>query len=317
VPKTKIQSKFDKLGIDIDSSQMKILKAVMAASGRPAKSVSYKEITEKLQELENKKSSYTKAYIYRHLSNLEQEGYLVIDAVQKPRKYAISESGMLGLLRKKKELALSNLHTEKQELLNKLNILTSANPESVAFVAFNQLMGLESIASSIIIEGIENVRNSVIREFGRVAKPGDKIRVIAPASVLDGGLDHAGMAEVSLLTRAADDVKVWGLLVPTRDLSFTAKLMAKFMDNISDMFARFASSGNIVLKIAKENLKTYRMVSLNREKMLLYLTHAADSDIAALIHRKDNPGLIDDAVDTFDKLSAEGIDIIELIPTTN
>jgi hypothetical protein len=33
--------------------------------------------------------------------------------------------------------------------------------------------------------------------------------------------------------------------------------------------------------------------------------------MAALIHRKDNPGLIDDAVDTFDKIQAESIDIME------
>lgn len=307
----KFQSNFDKLGIDVDSSQIMILKAVMTASGGPSKFVTYKEIAESLQKLEKKK--YTKAYIYRHLSDLEQEGYLVIDAVQKPKRYAISESGILGFLKKKQGETLTELKTKRQDVSARLNLLKSISAESVAFVAFNQLMGVQSAQGSIIIEGIENVRNSVIREFGKTAEPGDEIRVFSPASLLDGGLDQAGMAEMSLITRAEDGVKILGLLMPAGDISFTKELIARFMKNSGNEFMKVASSGNIVIKIGKESIKTYRMVSLNRDKMLLYLTHGTDSDMAALIHRKDNPGLIDDAVDTFDRLSAEGIDVGELL----
>lgn len=309
----KIPSNFDQIGIDVDSSQMMVLKAVMAASGGPAKFASYKEIAEKLNKLEKKKKPFTKAYIYRHLSDLEREGYVVVDAVQKPRKYAISESGILGSFKKKKEDALSELQTKKEEISTRMKLLENTNPESVAFFTYNQLMGLETVTGSIIIEGIENVRNTVIREFGNIAKPGDEIRVFASASLLDGGLDKAGMAEMSLITRATDGVKILGLLMPQGELTFTTELMVNFMKNIGEVFVGFAASGNIQLVVAKENIKTYRMVSLNKEKMLLYLTHAADSDMAALIHRKDNPGLIDDAVDTFDRISAEGIDVIELV----
>ncbi|MBE0527385.1 MAG: hypothetical protein IH631_10610, partial [Candidatus Thorarchaeota archaeon] len=86
---------FSRLGIDVDSSQMMILKAVMAAAGGPSKFVTYKEIAEYLQKLEKKK--YTRAYIYRHLSDMKDEGYLVIDPnpLQTPRRYAISESGII------------------------------------------------------------------------------------------------------------------------------------------------------------------------------------------------------------------------------
>ena len=307
----KVQSNFDQLGIDVDSSQIMILKAVMAASRGPSKYVTYQEIAENLQKLEKKK--YTKAYIYRHLSDLEQEGYLVIDSVQKPRLYAISESGIVNAIKRKQKEALSHLQTKKQEVSTRLNLLKTINSESAAFVAFNQLMGIESAQDSIIIEGIENVRNSVIREFGKSAKPGDEIRVIAHASLLDGGLEKVGMAEMSLLVRAMEGVKVIGLMMPQGEQSFTTELVAKYMQNIGKEFASIAATGNIVLRIAKENIKTYRMVSLNKEKMLLYLTHAAESDIAALVHRKDNPGLIDDAVETFDRIFNDGVDVVELV----
>ncbi|MGY5860621.1 MAG: hypothetical protein RTU63_14725 [Candidatus Thorarchaeota archaeon] len=303
---------FSRLGIDVDSSQMMVLKAVMAAAGGPSIFVSYKEIAEHLQKLEKKKKPYTKAYVYRHLSEMNDEGYLVVD-VQTPRKYAISESGIIKSLKEKQKKALSNLQLERQEITTKLKRLKTVNSESIAFVLYNQLMGLESTGESIIIEGIENVRSTVIRDFGKVAKPGDEIRVIAPASLLDGGLNQAGMAEMSLVNRAVDGVKVLGLLLPQGEHSFTTELIVNFMKNVGDEFMGLASSGNIVIKIAKEHIKTYRMVSLNREKMLLYLTYASDSDMAALIHRKDNPGLIDDAVDTFDEIASESIDIIDLV----
>ncbi|MFW9843539.1 MAG: hypothetical protein ACFFEV_03070 [Candidatus Thorarchaeota archaeon] len=312
MPSRKDQSSFDRLGIDVDSSMITILKAVMAASGGPSKFVTYKEIVENLHKIEKKK--YTKAYIYRQLSALEEEGYLVIDSVQKPRRYAISEGGIVSTLERKREEALIAVQARKQDVLGRLNLLQAINPESFAFVVFNQLMGLEPSKESIVIEGIENVRNTVVREFGMPATSGDEIRVIAPASILGPGrLERAGMAEMSLMTKALDGVRIIGLLMPTEEQAFTTNAIANYLESIKDTFASFAASGNISLNIAKENIKTYRMVSLNREKMLLYLTHAADSDIAALIHRKDNPGLIDDAVDTFDRIFNEGINIMELV----
>jgi len=75
-------------------------------------------------------------------------------------------------------------------------------------------------------------------------------------------------------------------------------------------FVQGVSTGNIELRLAGERLQTYRMVSLNSEKILLYLTQAKASDIAALIHRKDNPVLVDDAIETFDRLWNTGFDII-------
>ena len=279
----------------------------MAAAGGPSKFVSYKEIAEHLQKLEKKK--YTKAYVYRHLSDMKDEGYLVIDDVQTPRKYAISEAEIVNSFQEKQKESLSNLQIKRQEITSKLNLLKTVNSENIAFVLYNQLMGLDAIKGSVIIEGIENVRSTIIREFGEASKQGDVIRVIAPANVLDRGFERSGMAEMSLMARSIDGVKVMGLIMPVEgQQAFTKKLIASYIHNIRDSFVRLASTGNISIRIAKEAYKTYRMVSLNSDKMLLYLTHAASSDMAALIQRKDNPGLIDDAVETFDRINEEATD---------
>ena len=137
--------------------------------------------------------------------------------------------------------------------------------------------------------------------------------MLAPASLLDGGLESSGLAEQKLVTRAFDGVKVSGILMPQKHQEFTTELIVRYLRNMGDTFGNLAATGNISLRIAKEYSTTYRMVSLNNEKMLLYLTHSAESDIAALIHRRDNPGLIDDAVKTFDNLFDEGINVVEVV----
>ena len=303
---------FHQLGIDWDSSMMMVLKGVMAAAGGPSKFVTYKEIAVHLEKLERKK--YTKAYIYRRLTDLENEGFIVVDTIKHPKQFSISEAGIIKALEKKRKKMLSETLTKRQEVTTKKNLLTTTNPEEVAITLYNQLVGLDSIEGSVVIEGIESVRNIVIREFGEVAKPGDEIRVIAPASVLEGGLEKSGMTEMSLMVRAMDGVKIIGLLMPVEGKqSLTTDLVLSYLQNVGDTFVNLASTGNISLRIGKENFKTYRMVSLNSDKMLLYLTHAAESDMAALIQRKDNPGLIDDAVKTFDTIFDEAIDIMDIV----
>jgi len=297
------------LGVDVDSSQMMVLKGLMAAAGGPSKFVTYKEIAAHLGKLEKKK--YTKAYIYRRLTDLEKEGFIVVDTIQHPKQFSISEAGIVKSLMKKRKMRVSEIETKRQNVTTKQKMLTTINPENVALTLYNELVGLNTIEGSVVIEGVESVRSTIIREFGEVSKPGDEIRIIAPASVIDGGLRKSGLAEMSLMARANDGVKIICVLMPVEGKqSATTDLILNYIQHIGDAFNKLASTGNISFRIAKKNYQTYRMVSLNSDKMLLYLTHAAESDMAALIQRKDNPGLIDDAVKTFDTIFNEAIDVM-------
>jgi len=300
------------LGVDVDSSQMMVLKGLMAAAGGPSKFVTYKEIAAHLVKLEKKK--YTKAYIYRRLTDLEKEGFIVVDTIQHPKQFSISEAGIVKSLMKKRKMRVSEIETKRQNVTTKQKMLTTINPENVALTLYNELVGLNTIEGSVVIEGVESVRSTIIREFGEVSKPGDEIRIIAPASVIDGGLRKSGLAEMSLMARANDGVKIICVLMPVEGKqSATTDLILNYIQHIGDAFTKLASTGNISFRIAKKNYQTYRMVSLNSDKMLLYLTHAAESDMAALIQRKDNPGLIDDAVKTFDTIYDEAGDVMVMV----
>ena len=300
----------EKVGIDLNSNVMIVFKAILIAGGL-TNAVTYKDIVAQLKQFSGIK--YTRAYLYRLIKELEEDGFIIADAVQHPKQYSITTSSLTKAVNKKRQNTLSSLLSTRQQLSTQLNVIKTVNPQDLAITTYNTLKGISPIISSTIIEGVENVRSTVIREFAEVSKQGDVVRVLAPASLLDGGLDSAGLAEQKLVVRALDGVKVSGILMPQKHQEFTTELIVRYLRNMGEMFGALAATGNISMRIAKEYSTTYRMVSLNNEKMLLYLTHSSESDIAALIHRKDNPGLIDDAVKTFDNLFDEGINVVEVV----
>jgi Fe2+ or Zn2+ uptake regulation protein len=300
-----------KIGIDLDSSQMMVFKAVLEAAGGTSKQVTYQDVVDILKKTSGKK--YSKAYIYRHFSSLEEDGFIVVDAIQRPQRYSVSEPFLSGAVKRKSQQAVSQLLKKRQALTTQLNLLETANPEDVAITAYNRLIGITSLGVSTIIEGIENVRSTVIREFADGAKKGDHVRVLAPASTIADGLGQGGMTELRIMQSASKGVKVHGMLTPLYQSNMTTELIADFLKAISGPFIEAVNTGNVKVKLAREPVQTYRMVSLNNEKMLLYLTHAKDSDAAVLIHRGNNAGLIDDAVSTFDRLWENGVDVVDIV----
>lgn len=311
MPTGKIEDTLERLGVDITSNNMIIAKAILLASEESAKPVTFKMISDSIKKATKKK--YTRAYIYRCLSSLEKDEIIAVDAIRHPRSYAISETTIEKSLQRKKKDILSNLLTKRQVLTTDLNLIESVMAEDVAATTYKKLAGIGTADESLVIEGIENVRGTIIREFAECAQKGDVIRVIAPASLFSGGLSQAGVAEQRIMARALDGVTAMGLIVPDDQMNDATDQIAKFVGPVGKIFIKMAETGNISLKLTRESLKTYRMVSLNSDRMLLYLTHAAESNMAALIHRKDNPGLIDDAIATFDRLFEDGIDVVGLV----
>jgi Fe2+ or Zn2+ uptake regulation protein len=309
--KSKSAELLAKIGVDLNSSQMMVFKAVLEAAGGSSKQVTYKDVVDTLKKDSGKK--YSKAYVYRQLASLEEDGFIVVDAVQHPQKYSISETLVSSAIKRKSQQAISQLLTKRQALTTQLNLLETTNSEDVAITSYNKLIGVTSLGESTIIEGVENVRSTVIREFADGANPGDYVRVLAPVRTIADGLGPGGITELRIMQGASRGVKVHGMLTPLHQNDMSAELIVGFLRTISGPFIEAVSTGNVEIKLASEPVQTYRMVSLNNEKMLLYLTHAKESDIALLIHRGNNTGLIDDAVLTFDRLWENGVDIVDLV----
>jgi Fe2+ or Zn2+ uptake regulation protein len=309
--KSKSTELLAKIGVDMNSNQMMVFKAVLVAADGLSKQVTYQDVADVLKKTSDKK--YSKAYVYRQLSSLEEEGFIIMDPVQHPQRYSVIESSVSNALKRKSQQTISKLLKKRQDLTTQVNLLETVNPEDVAIAAYNTLVGITSLGESTIIEGIENVRSTVIREFADGAKKGDHVRVLAPASTIANGLGPGGMTELRIMQGASKGVKVHGMLTPLHQSNMSTELIAGFLKTISGPFIEAVNTGNVKIKLAREPVQTYRMISLNNEKMLLYLTHAKDSDVAVLIHRGNNAGLIDDAVSTFNRLWENSVDIVDIV----
>ena len=288
-----------------------VFRAVLLAAGGISKPVTYGAISEALRRLVHKK--YTKAFVYSRLNSLEEEGFISVDTVHRPKQYMIFESSVTDALKRRSQRTISELVSKRGMITAALSVLERATPQDTAITMYNDLVGISSHDASIIIEGIESVRSTVIREFASGAKPGDSVRILASTGTLAEGLGPGGITELRIIQGGFRGVKIRTLMIPVEQSEQTLSLIAGYLRTLSQDFMQGVGTGNIELRLARERVQTYRMVSLNNEKILLYLTQAKASDIAALIHRKDNPVLIDDAIETFDRLWDTGIDVIDHI----
>ena len=311
MPSKKVKSDLELLGIDLSASQMQTFQAVLFAAGSTRKAVKYDQIAGHLETQAGRK--FTKAYIYRQLKDLEDAGLIKTDTIARPRNYSITESSVAKALESRRLKKISEYLTLRQDLTTNLNRLKTTNPQELAIILHRTLVGSSSVGKSGVIEGVENVRHTIIREFADEAQKGDVVRILAHASTIVDGLGPAGITEIKILEAGFKGAKVMGLLTPIGKNSLDPSLMAGHLTSIMNVFEQVTETGNIQLKISQEPAHTYRMVSLNENKMLLYLTHAKESDVAALVHHDDNPGLIDDAIRTFDRLWETGIDVLEIV----
>lgn len=311
VASKKLQTALERLGVDMSSSEMQVFRAVLMAAGGTERPVNYRKIATNLESIANKK--YTKAYIYRRLHDLEEDGFIIADNIHSPRTYMITESSVAKALDSRRKQKLSETLTMRQDLTTNLNRFKSVKSHELALMLHKQLAGVSAFTDSLLIEGVENVRSTIIREFADGAKEGDVVRVLGHASTLAEGLGPGGVTELRVMQAGFRGVKVLGLLTPVGEDTFDVELLAKHLVPLAEVFEQAAGTGNIQLRISHEPIKTYRIVSLNEDKMLLYLTHAKESDVAALVHRKDNPGLLNDALRTFDEIWETSIDVLEIV----
>ena len=299
------------IGLDTGSNEFLVFEAIMQATDGGRTHTVYSDLRSHVDELSN--DSFTKAYIYRCLKSLEMEGLVQVDAVHHPKRFSVNQGELAKTIERMSSDRLTTLEMDRDRIRQDLEHLNNTNISETAIMLANELGGTRIADSSIMIEGIQNVRQTLIREIADCAKPGDTVRVLAFLSTLAEGLGPSGITEVTLMQVVFKGVKVLGLLIPQSKDSLDLSLMANHVSTVSSDFIRGLATGNLGLRLGSEPVKTYRMVSLNDEKMLLYLTHAMSSDVAALVYRKDNPGLIDDAIRTFDSLWDNGRDVIELV----
>ncbi|MHA2020979.1 MAG: hypothetical protein ACW96N_04640 [Candidatus Thorarchaeota archaeon] len=301
---------FEGIGVDIGSRDMQVFKALVDVASRNPEGVTFSELFGHLNDMGMKLS---KVWIYKCLSRLEDDGFINTERIGNPRRYVTSQAIIAGALEKKLKSRVHELKSDRERISDDLESIKGTTVADLTMMVYDTIVGSVPIDSSLVIEGVENVRSTLIKEFFQKAKPGDTLRVLAPTQVTDRGGETSGVTEMELLMKATEGIKLMSIMVPTEDASRDPGLIANYIGSLRDLLMEAIRSGNLMIRSPGAPVRTYRMVALNSDVMLLYLTHSPASDMAALVRREDNPGLLDDALRTFDKIWGEGIDMLEMI----
>lgn len=292
------------------SRDMQVLKALTEVASRDPEGVTYADLASHLNE---KGIDLSKAWIYKCLSRLENEGFVLTERISNPRLYKTSQEIIADALEKKRKDKVAELKSDREKVEADLKSVKGTTVEDLTMMMYNTIVGSVSIDSSTVIEGVENVRSTLIREFFQKARPGDIIRLMAPIQAIDRDNETSGVTELELLMKAAEGIRLRNILVPTEDASRDPAVISKYIGGLGKLLREVMLTGNLEVRSPTTPLKTYRMVALNTDVMLLYLTHSPASDMAAIVRREDNPGLVDDALNTFDKIWEESVDIMEMV----
>ncbi|MGQ4912584.1 MAG: hypothetical protein ACP6KW_10485 [Candidatus Thorarchaeota archaeon] len=307
----RVHSEFEQVGLGVTPNEFMILQALVVAAGGMDRMASHAEIVDQVKKSVGK--SFTKAYTYRCLHKLTEEGLVRVDLMHHPRLYSVCQRGLRRALENARRRRLRELKARRDAVEERVSALRELNLEEAAILITNRLIEGVSTGGSTVVEGAANVRSTVIREIAEEAKEGDVLRVMGYLSTVAQGMGPGGIADRSIIQSAMRGVDVRGLVVPFSDYEKDIDLLAWYFSGVGNTLRKTAGSGNIKLRICRSAARTYRIISLNEDKMVLYLTHSKESDIAALVYREDNPGLIDDAVSTFDSLWRDAEDVLEVI----
>jgi hypothetical protein len=163
------------------------------------------------------------------------------------------------------------------------------------------------------IEGRDNVRIAMIRELCGNTSSRDVLRLTEGANLLDLSPEKSGPVEKALLEAVQNGLTIKALLTAQMPRGQGPASLASFLSNAGNLVVQGILDGRLQIRATPQPTSTYRMLCLNKEKMILFMSKAPYPDSAALIYREDNPTMVDDAVATFDRLWENAFDISAIL----
>lgn len=264
------------------------------------------EIWQQLTSRSAKPKQISKAWVYRGLSELVERGFIQVDRINRPIKFMMTSDTLVQGIERKKSEKKEELLEMRRVLSKRVDSFARIDAKELATDLMNYLKGEGMAAKSGVIEGIDNVRAVIDQEIVGRAQAGDKIWIINPISILQ--FAQMNSPTYRKIFEATDrDVNIRGLLILTGEEETTnLPRIDVHMTNTMKLFLESMQQMSIEIRVLPSQVRTYRMLGLNKERIMLYLSDVAQADIAALIRYEDNPSFVEDAASSFERLWEQG-----------
>lgn len=297
------------MDIDTESIEMQTLGVVKCFDG----AISIAPTIGAIHELVRKKSRVSKNWVYKTLSELEAEGYLVTDKIRRPHLYLTSNEMICRALNARRLRAIKAIEDDIKTIDRKIEIL-----ETTDLTDFYNLMTHKEDENGLsqdpaIIEGAENVEMSASQAIFAAAQEGDIIRSLTPLRILDKGLVNTGKLELEMAKALARGAIVKSLFIPTTDDLSEIDEASNFFRMKHKEMLEHTRNNRIITRIFPRPHSTYRFITLNSERIAMFMTNVARPELVLISTNKGTPRLIKDALLTWHRLWDQSIDSNEQV----
>ncbi|RLI53884.1 MAG: hypothetical protein DRO93_13195, partial [Candidatus Thorarchaeota archaeon] len=124
-----IAALLDSLGIDLNSTEMRALGAVLELSANLYNPVSTAAVLERVREKSSE--APTKNWVYKCLGELERKGFLKVDKIRQPYLYLSSTADLVEGVQRLQRNASIRIRRRLAELRRQVELLESVTVEDV------------------------------------------------------------------------------------------------------------------------------------------------------------------------------------------
>ena len=288
------------VGFDPEERRMVVLRALIKAQKDHETFVTFEEIKEAFL-VEEGERTVSDPLLYRSLTSLEKDGFIIVDRTGYRHRYGSSHKVMRVGLKKAKDAAMKELEGKITVLETELESLKHLDSEFLASQFMSTMIGHPVKSKPIFVEGLGPCFNLIEREICNKANRGDIIRFTT--DWLKAEEDSEGrISEIfECLGRSGAETRVL----------CRSEEMDRFTAEYGAIIQKLRDQGyNIELRKRLRDDATYQFVSKSGEGMVLIV--AEDPLAATWISRDANAMLLDSAIESFAEDYGKAESLMEL-----
>jgi hypothetical protein len=286
------------LEIEVTRKDMVVLSALLKAQKEPSDYIDFETLREQLAKEEGSRKGKD-PLIYRSLSNLEKDGFLKIDRSGHTHGYsssiAMMEKALEGIIGEK----LKSLERDIENVDSDLVDITRIDSDTLAYRLVDMATGKKRADQTVFAQGWDNIVRLHNEKVANVLKKGDVVRLTLQWFSQTNYSDPKRLQQTLSVIQRGGEFRVLDYDGAEREIR---KNMYEYIKNAQDI-------GNVGYRIFPREDSTYQFMSRNREGIVLFISEKPLS--ATWIPRTENPELVDNAIDGFDRDYEQGIDILE------
>lgn len=298
---------FDVLDVDVEGSEMQVLKTLIELSETGMKNLTANSIHDEFVRKRGREVSVS--WIYKCLKSLEKEGLVLVDSMRRPHHYDTSPSvlrnAVLDRLKTMKQRKRAELDRQKEYL----SILDSVDVDELAIYVLEQILGARTTVQERVVEGNEAVGHVMIEELVSKGGKGDVLRTIQPLATIQNANVVFGPFEEKMLDAMIKGLQIKALIVPPEGNIDVVCIMNDYLGSHRERVGTLIETGQLELRLLPTHRNTYRMMCMNSQTMLLFISELYLPDTAAVFYENDSYPIISDALNLFFELWEEAQDL--------